>query len=160
MATPYTLRFVNSVLTLPPLNQGPIAPPLFQPAPDSFAPQLGDQPCVLVVDDDPNILLTVRAILEFEGYRVETATNGAEGLSKAMEIQPGLILLDMRMPVMDGWGFASRMKENGVELPIVVITAARDASRWAREIGAVGHLDKPFDLLDLLDIVERWCSPL
>ncbi len=156
MATSYPHCFNSSIVSLPPLQKLAIPPRLLKPALESHSHEANDQPCVLVIDDDPNILLTVRAILEFEGYQVETATNGVEGFSKAMQIHPGLILLDMRMPVMDGWGFA-KQKEDGVDLPIVVITAARDASRWAAEIGAVGHLDKPFDLLDLLDVVEHWC---
>ena len=61
----------------------------------------------------------------------------------------------MRMPVMDGWGFARALRERGIKLPILVMTAAQDARRWAQEIDAEGYLAKPFDLLDLLSAVER-----
>jgi CheY-like chemotaxis protein len=110
---------------------------------------------ILVVDDDPSIRTTVAEILNLEGYSVETATNGAEALS-AVERRPfSLVLLDMRMPVLNGWDFARALKDRGVELPILVMTAAQNARRWAEEIGAEGYVAKPFELVDLLDAVER-----
>lgn len=109
---------------------------------------------ILVIDDDPDILSTVVQILEFEGYTVETATNGVEGLKVIDRVRPRLVLLDMRMPVMDGWGFARVLKDRGNHLPILVMTAARDAHRWAQEIGAKGYVSKPFDLPELLAAVE------
>lgn len=110
---------------------------------------------ILVVDDDPAIRRTVAEILAFEAYTVETAPDGAQALQAVERERPGLVLLDMRMPVLDGWGFAQALKERNIALPIVVMTAARDSARWAAEIGAAGHLAKPFDLLDLLAVVER-----
>ena len=98
-----------------------------------------DRP-ILVIDDDPEILDTVVAILIDEGYAVERASNGAEGLAVLEACQAQVVLLDMRMPVLDG---------------IVVMTAAQDARRWATEIAAYDYLAKPFDLLDLLAVVER-----
>jgi CheY-like chemotaxis protein len=84
---------------------------------------------ILVIDDDPAILSTVLDILEFEGYPVATAVNGAEGLRCVEQEPPALVLLDMRMPVLDGWGFARTLRERGIILPIVVMTAAQDARR-------------------------------
>ena len=110
---------------------------------------------ILVVDDDPSILAVVAQILHFEGYPVQTATDGAEALAAVDEQRPSLVLLDMRMPVLDGWGFARALATRGEALPIVVMTAAQDARRWADEIGAAGYLAKPFELPDLLDVVER-----
>jgi two-component system, chemotaxis family, chemotaxis protein CheY len=109
---------------------------------------------ILVIDDDPDILSTVVAILELEGYQVLKATNGAEGLEAIDKISPSLVLLDMRMPVLNGWDFARIMKERGLAIPIVVMTAAHDAGRWAKEVGAVQTLPKPFGITDLLDVVE------
>jgi CheY-like chemotaxis protein len=114
---------------------------------------MGDSP-ILVIDDDPAILSTVVDILEFEGYPVAQARNGAEGLSVLEAVNPTLILLDMRMPVLDGWGFAQALHERGIHLPILVMTAAQDARRWAYEIGAEGYIAKPFDVSALLDAVE------
>jgi CheY-like chemotaxis protein len=113
---------------------------------------------VLVVDDDPAILTTVSEILDLEGYHVRTAANGAEALEAIAEELPGLVLLDMRMPVLDGWGFAAQLKERGISVPILVMTAAQSAQGWAKEIEAQGYLPKPFDLDDLLDQVEHLCQ--
>lgn len=111
---------------------------------------------ILVIDDDPDILSTVSDILQFEGYSVQQAANGAEGLAVLERTPPSLILLDMRMPVLDGWNFARILKERGIKLPILVMTAAQDARRWAQEIGAEGYVAKPFDLTDLLVAVESF----
>src|SRR5215210_9393428 len=110
---------------------------------------------ILVVDDDPDILSTISDILEFEGYKVERAINGEEGLKVIDRIRPWLVLLDMRMPVLNGWDFARILKERKINLPILVMTAAQDAQRWAQEIGAEGYVAKPFDLTDLLHAIER-----
>ncbi len=110
---------------------------------------------ILVVDDDYAIRMAVSEILQFEGYSVATAANGAEALEAIERLKPSLILLDMRMPVLDGWGFARELRARGVRLPILVMTAARSASRWAEEIGAQGYLAKPFDLPELLKVVEE-----
>jgi two-component system, chemotaxis family, chemotaxis protein CheY len=109
---------------------------------------------ILVVEDDPFILETVTDVLQFEGYRVETAMNGLEGLAVVERVRPSLVLLDMRMPIMNGWDFARALMERGIRLPILVMTAAQDANRWANEIGADGYIAKPFHLTDLLDAVE------
>ncbi|HYP41819.1 MAG TPA: response regulator [Chloroflexia bacterium] len=114
---------------------------------------------ILVVDDDPAILSTVADILEFEGYKVEVAANGAEGLRILERVHPKLVLLDMRMPVLDGWDFARALRERGIILPILVMTAAQDARRWAQEIGAAGYVSKPFELLDLLTAVSSLHTP-
>jgi CheY-like chemotaxis protein len=115
---------------------------------------------ILVVDDDPSILETVREILDLEGYAVETATNGADALEKVKHSPPLFILLDMRMPILDGWGFAREMRARGVSIPIVVMTAAQDARRWANEIGAAAYVAKPFEIPDFLTTVERLHSSL
>jgi two-component system, chemotaxis family, chemotaxis protein CheY len=112
-------------------------------------------PSILVIDDDPSIRTVVADALTDEGYVVKTAANGAEGLLALDNSPPTLILLDMRMPVLDGWGFARLLQDRGIRLPIVVMTAAQDARQWSNEVGAVGCLAKPFDLGELLDTVER-----
>jgi two-component system chemotaxis response regulator CheY len=113
------------------------------------------EPEILVVDDDPSILATLAEFLDMEGYRVKTATNGAEALDRVECAEPFLVLLDMRMPVLDGWEFVRALHERGRRLPIMVMTAAQDARRWAEEVGAVGYVAKPFDLMELLTAVER-----
>jgi CheY-like chemotaxis protein len=111
------------------------------------------------VDDDTSIRAFVEMALDGEGYAVSTATNGAQALLVTGEVQPDLILLDMRMPIMDGWTFARTYRsQEGPHAPIVVITAAPDAGERAREIQADGYLGKPFDLDELLGLVSRYTS--
>jgi CheY-like chemotaxis protein len=120
-----------------------------------MAPAAGGGP-VLVVDDDATIREVVDALLSEEGYEVVTAADGAAALARVRERPPGLILLDMRMPGMDGWAFARAYHRSpGPHAPIVVLTAAREAAERAAQIGADGVLSKPFDLDELLDLVGR-----
>jgi CheY-like chemotaxis protein len=133
------------------------------PPPSSTArPQAGGdghQNTVLVVDDDTSILDTVSSILSGEGYDVVSAATGEEALAAVARNQPLLILLDMRMPVMDGWAVARALRKQGSDVPIVVMTAAESAKRWADEVGAEGYLAKPFGLDDLLAAVARFKRP-
>ena len=108
---------------------------------------------ILVVDDDPSIVSVVTDILTSEGHEVLSASNGEEALTKVDG--EALVLLDMRMPVMDGWHFAARFRSAGKRSPIVVMTAAESARRWAEEIGADGYIEKPFELEALIAVVER-----
>jgi CheY-like chemotaxis protein len=110
---------------------------------------------ILIVDDDHAVLETVTEILREEGYAVLPAASSLEALSLVVGSPPALVLLDMRMPQLNGWQFAARMRELGLDVPIVVMTAAQDSTRWAEEIGAAGVLAKPFNLGDLLAMVER-----
>ena len=110
---------------------------------------------ILVVDDDATILVSVAELLELEGYSVATATNGAEALELTRSLSPGLVLLDMRMPVLDGWGYAREVRHRGLSPRIVIMTAAQDARRWADEIGADGFIPKPFEADALLETVAR-----
>ncbi|TME27842.1 MAG: response regulator [Chloroflexi bacterium] len=111
---------------------------------------------MLVVDDDPSIVAVVSEILAAEGHEVTTAENGAEAL--AVVNGEELILLDMRMPVLDGWAFAKQLRASGKRVPIVVMTAAENARRWAEEIGADGYLAKPFEIDSLIAAVERFAK--
>ncbi len=115
---------------------------------------IGLQP-ILVVDDDAEILAMLRDFLESEGLTVRTASNGQEALDVLADTIPSLILLDMRMPVLDGWDFAERYRALALAYPIVVMTAAESARRWAEEIGANGYIAKPFDVDELLQTIER-----
>lgn len=111
---------------------------------------------ILVVDDDESIREFVSVALADEGYRVLTAADGAAALELVRYQSPGVILLDMRMPIMDGWEFSRAYQRTPApHAPIVVVTAARDAAARAAQIHADGYLAKPFDLEELLDIVER-----
>lgn len=115
---------------------------------------------VLVVEDDPDLLALVEMILRDAGYEVAVASDGAQALARLAEQMPGVILLDMRMPVMNGWEFAREYRARyGHPAPVVVVTAAEDARARAGEIGADAWLEKPFELDDVVRMVERFLSP-
>jgi CheY-like chemotaxis protein len=114
-----------------------------------------DDATILVVDDDPSIRDVVSGLLEMEGYDVITASNGLEALRVVDRQTPDLVVLDMRMPVMDGWAFAREMHRRGLAVPILVLTATQDAQLWAEQVGAEDFLEKPFEITSLLASVER-----
>ena len=120
----------------------------------------GTPPIVLVVDDDPDILEALAEILEAEGFDVRRARNGKEALDRLEPERPSLILLDLMMPVMDGWEFSQKMRERPAArgIPVIVLSADRNVGTKAREIGAVGYLAKPFELDDLLQMVRSAIS--
>ncbi|MDF2694522.1 MAG: response regulator [Labilithrix sp.] len=110
---------------------------------------------ILVADDDPEWLNIIVEALSYKGYRVVTAKHGREALELVESEHPNLILLDMKMPVMDGWTFAKALRErHGRSIPIVVITAVEDSQLRADELGAEGELGKPFNMQQLYDVVE------
>jgi CheY-like chemotaxis protein len=112
---------------------------------------------ILVVDDDPGIVGFLELALVDEGYAVRAAANGREALDQIAQRRPDLILLDMNMPVMDGWEFCNqlRRRDSSVSgIPIVVMTAARDAASRSREVDAQGYLGKPFDLDHLFNTID------
>jgi two-component system, chemotaxis family, chemotaxis protein CheY len=115
---------------------------------------------ILVVDDDESLRRLVVGLLTEEGYAVLDAADGAGALARARAAAPGLILLDLRMPGMDGWEFARRYRARpGPHAPLVCVTAAVDAAAVAArgaQVGAVASLGKPFDLEELLALVRRY----
>jgi CheY-like chemotaxis protein len=114
---------------------------------------------VLIVDDDPVIRESLVELLKGERYRVLAASNGREALDQLERESVALVILDMRMPVLDGLSFAQAATTKRNEgLKVLVITAAVDASQAGRAIHADGYLAKPFDVSALLDEVERLCA--
>jgi CheY-like chemotaxis protein len=114
---------------------------------------------VLVVEDDADLQQMVQLVLEGAGYHVATASEGTEAMQRVAQSMPAAILLDMKMPGMDGWEFARRFRERyDREAPLVVLTAAENARQRAQEIGAEDYLGKPFEIDDLLAKVRRFAS--
>lgn len=97
---------------------------------------------------------------------METASDGWQALVAAIRTPPSLVLLDMRMPILDGWEFAREVEARGLDVPIVVMTAAEAASEVAEEIDADDWVGKPFNLEELLSAVRTalasrssaWCD--
>src|SRR4051812_46252904 len=113
---------------------------------------------VLVVDDDPLILQTVTEILVDEGYAVEQAHSALEAMRAVARVHPALVLLDIRMPGLDGTQFARELRTHDTSIKIVVMTEASQAQHWAQEIGATDYIEKPFELDELLTTVARACG--
>ncbi len=113
---------------------------------------------VLVADDEPAIVEMIRDILEEYGFHVVTAANGSEALRLIEEAEPEVVLLDMNMPVLDGEGFVAAVRERGLRIPIVIMTAGSSAKRWAAQLGADAYLSKPFELASLVDVTNRFAT--
>ena len=112
---------------------------------------------VLVVDDDPDMVAIIRIMLDDSGYQVRCARNGKEALESVAEKMPAVVLLDMLMPVMDGWQCARELRARyGRQVPIVVVTAAEHAGARAEQVGGDDVLAKPFEMAELLRIVARY----
>jgi two-component system, chemotaxis family, chemotaxis protein CheY len=111
---------------------------------------------VLLVDDDDSIRQVVSIFLTDEGYEVGSAGDGRAALGLLEQFRPDLILLDLRMPVMDGWEFV-RVYRNmpGPHAPIIAFVAALHAQAVQDEIGAAALLEKPFDLDELIAALNQ-----
>lgn len=113
---------------------------------------------VLVIDDEPAILMLVRTALEDEGFHVVTVANGAEALRELDRVPPAVVLLDMQMPVVDGPAFVRAMRQRGMSVPVIIMTAGSSAARSAQELDAAGYLSKPFEISQLVDITSRYAT--
>jgi len=109
------------------------------------------RPRILVVEDDESIRQFIHMALSDDGFEVRLAEEGAAALDAAQRFRPDVILLDMRMPGVDGWRFAEAYRATPPpRAPILVLTAARDAEASAAEIAADAFLAKPFELAQLI----------
>jgi len=114
---------------------------------------------VLVVEDENTIGQIITEALAEEGYEVRRARNGREALEVLRGWRPHVILLDLMMPEMDGWVFRAeqrRLDNRIADVPVIILSGAREARLQATELGAVEALSKPFELNDVIDAVERW----
>jgi len=110
---------------------------------------------VLIVDDEPDVLLLLRVNLEAAGYGTVLAADGETALSRIDDSAPDVVLLDIMMPVMDGWGVLRALADRPMAPRVVVVSAKssdRDVVR-ALTSGALAYITKPFDPDDLLRIV-------
>lgn len=108
---------------------------------------------VLIVEDEADIMLALRVALEVTGYRVLGASSGEEALTVLEREEPDAVLLDIRLPGMDGWEFVGRMRETGrfPQLPVIVVSAhaASESEERAAELGCSAYLTKPFSMEQL-----------
>ena len=118
--------------------------------------QNGELKKVLVIDDDDELADVVRQVLRDSGYSVATVRHGAAALELVRHISPDLILLDLTMPIMDGWSFVSQYRRNAkADARIVLLTGNSHAPEIAETLSADGYVTKPFDLADLMSVVRR-----
>jgi CheY-like chemotaxis protein len=110
---------------------------------------------VLVVDDEPDVVGFVRLVLEGAGYEVDTAGDGQQALSKLEAQRFDLMVLDIMMPVMNGWAVLKHLKAQGAPPPVVVILSAVADVHQALNEGASACLPKPFQLRDLLNACAK-----
>jgi len=115
---------------------------------------------VLIVDDKQDNLIVAKTALKFHGAQVHTATNGEEGLELLKTIKPTVILLDIRMPQMDGWAMFKSIRETPelAHIPVVAITAfAMDGDQEEiMKAGFDGYISKPFDMFTFVSQIEAF----
>lgn len=118
----------------------------------------GQRPTILIVEDDPDLRLVHSEILSHEGYTVLTAADGVEALEVVEnEGPPAMILLDLRMPRMNGWDLAERLRQRPGwrDIPVVVVAAHYRIAEEAAAIGARAWLHKPVSIDVLLRVVGQ-----
>ena len=110
---------------------------------------------VLVVEDDRNIAELLQMYLEKEGYAVTVAADGGQGLAKFRAIRPDLVLLDVMMPVMDGWAVCKAIRAEG-KTPVIMLTAKgeTDDKVSGLKAGADDYITKPFEMREVLARIE------
>jgi two-component system response regulator MprA len=112
---------------------------------------------VLVVDDQEVIRDTLQTALDDEGFTVETAANGQEALEILGRWKPCVVLLDLMMPVMDGWTFCAEQRRAGDKTPVVLLSAAGGLGEEAKALSAAGFIAKPFDIDHVISAIEGVC---
>ena len=127
-------------------------------SPDPSAARATAHCPILIVEDDADLREMMAQLLTLEGYRAETVANGRDALEYLSQgDRPDLILLDLMMPIMDGWEFRRRQREdpNLATVPVVVLSAL-DQTR-AADLGGTAFLKKPLDFDRLLQLVRQHC---
>ena len=114
---------------------------------------------VLIVEDSRSIAQGIRTSLEVEGYRVDIANDGETGLSKALGSPPDLIILDLMLPRLDGYGVLRAIRGGGLDTPVLILSARGEEAEKVRgfRIGADDYVTKPFGLLELMARVDALC---
>ena len=117
------------------------------------------KPRILVVEDDSDLRMILKLQLVSEGFEVSEAVNGAEGFEAVQELMPDCVILDLMMPVMDGFGFLKRVRslQSLQDIPIMILTASEDERHKARgfQYQADLYMNKPYDLDELTDNVRK-----
>ena len=118
--------------------------------------EMGSEETILIADGEPLGRETLKALLMFQGYRLEFAHNGPETLTKVIKIEPDLLLLDVMMPKMSRFDVCKKAREKGIRTPIIMLTAKGEEidKVLGLELGADDYVTKPFSLRELLARVK------
>lgn len=113
---------------------------------------------ILIVDDQFGIRILLNEVLQKEGYMTFQAANGVQALEIAKNNRPDLVLLDMKIPGMDGIEILKRMKEHDSSIAVIIMTAygELDMIQQANDLGAITHFAKPFDIDDIRNAVKKY----
>lgn len=129
---------------------------------DEIGKQVDVKKQILVVDDDPLVVKVLRGPLERAGYDVEVAYHGLEALRKVNEHRPDLIILDILMPLLDGFKVARLLKfdKRFKDIPIIVLTsrATEGERKMGEQVGANEFIYKPFRLPRILEMIQRYLN--
>ena len=113
---------------------------------------------VLVVDDSPDFRNAMLDVLTDAGRQVVLAENGEDALLKLSKTRPCLILLDLKMPVMDGFEFLDELAKLHLDIPVLAVSEHASLAPSERYPHLIGTLGKPFHIRDLLSIIDQYCS--
>ncbi len=124
------------------------------------APKSAPKPKVLIVDDDSELLESLRLVVELAGFAVITAENGVRGLQAFRNTDPAAVLIDIVMPKLDGIETVRQMRREGPSAKIIVMSGSPQVGKVeladaARELGAVAALEKPFDPAELTKLLRE-----
>jgi two-component system response regulator AdeR len=116
---------------------------------------------ILVVEDEADLVWVVRFNLELEGYRTFVASNGQAALELLEEVTPDLMLLDLMMPVMDGWAVLHEVRRRGLSSRVIVVSARASQAelRRAEDYSVDAFVPKPFDMDELLATIRSLLPP-
>jgi len=119
-----------------------------------------EEPLVLIIEDNPQAAQLIEKYLRDSGYRTEIARDGVEGIEKAKRLKPGVITLDMILPVKDGWQVMKELKSHPIckNIPIIIISVT-DQKKLGFSMGAVGYFVKPVNPEELLETIKRLPRP-
>ncbi len=114
---------------------------------------------IFVVDDDPGILEVITIILSERGYKVMSFSEGGKIVEEARKHKPDLIFLDIWISGSDGRDITKKLKSDSItkKIPIIIISALNETEKIAKEVGAEGFLEKPFDIDKLSNLVTKYC---
>lgn len=119
------------------------------------------RPLILIVEDEPDILTLLRIVIEMNGYDTALAADGTTALERLDAERPDLILLDLMLPVLDGWSVLAEIRSRPEPPPVIICSAARSSRdvQVAEQRGAVAVLAKPIDMDLLLETIDGALAP-